>query len=172
MEKRFGEVSLAIERVFQPISVGIRLTSHYRHSPVFLETISKSFFQRKLRLKKPQSGWIKLWVVYIHSVVVIASRFQLAFHVKLSTYAHKPATIPLPTPFEHMLYQMVNWTSLSGLAQLEVGGDRSVMWVGAILGEVPSVTNFRWEIEMCMGMRNAGFPSIPWNSHANGNQIA
>ena len=27
-------------------------------------------------------------------------------------------------------------------------------------------------LEMCMGMGNAGFPSLPWDSYGNGNQIA
>ena len=29
-----------------------------------------------------------------------------------------------------------------------------------------------FKLEMCMGMGNAGFPSLPWDSHGNGNQIA
>ena len=26
-------------------------------------------------------------------------------------------------------------------------------------------------VEMCMGIGSAGFPSLPWDSHGNGNQI-
>ena len=42
----------------------------------------------------------------------------------------------------------------------------------AMLCYLKQCNTIETKLETCMGMGNAGFPSFPWDSHGNGNQIA
>ena len=41
-----------------------------------------------------------------------------------------------------------------------------------VFSDYSCITRLSSATKMCMGMRDAEFPSLPWDSHGNGNQIA